>query len=373
MEAIGRQSTPAVLDEFLRLVQIDSVSFEEREVAGYLKARLEEIGFSVANDDTGPSTGNLIARLQGSHAGIPLAFNAHMDTVEPGRGIRPVVRDGVVWGSGGTVLGADCKASIAAILHGLEFVKQMNMPHGDLEVILTFGEERGHAGAKAIDVSSLGARACFTLDAEAPVGVIITGAPAYQSIRATFNGRAAHAGVAPETGVDSIVAASRAIARMPLGRIDGETTANIGLIRGGTARNSVPARVELEGEARSLDNAKLEAQVGTMLQIMREEADRVGATLDLQSRREYDTFNIDPDSQPVLMARRALEGLGLAVTLETTGGGSDANDLNRKGLATVVLGTGMAGAHSVGEHIAVADLALLRDVVIELVAGAIPR
>ena len=173
--------------------------------------------------------------------------------------------------------------------------------------------------------------------------------------------------------MDALVAASRAIARMPLGRIDQETTANIGLIRGGTARNSVPAQVELEGEARSRDNAKLESQVSAMVAIMQEEAARMGATLDLQSRREYDAFDMDPDSESVLMARRALEALGLAVRLEATGGGSDANDLNRKGLPTVVLGVGMAGAHTVDEHIAVADLELLRDVVIGLVAGAIPR
>lgn len=371
MTASSRISEERVLDRFLHLVQIDSVSFQEAPITRVLEQALHGLGFSVVNDGTGLSTGNLIAHLAGNcQSSTPIAFNAHMDTVEPGRGIQPVVKDRVVWSSGDTILAADCKASIAAILEGVMVSLEAGSPRPDLELIFTYGEERGHAGAKGLNVSTLGSRMCFTLDAEAAVGTIITSAPAYYSMKASFKGRAAHSGIAPEEGIDALVAASRAIARMPLGRIDEQTTANIGLIRGGSARNTVPALVELEGEARSRDDARLATQVDAMTRAMREEASRAGVTLDLQFKMEYNAFNIAPDAPPVVMACKALERLGLPVTLGTTGGGSDANDLNNRGLPTVVLGTGMAKAHTVEEHIAVADLVSLSQVVVELMAAA---
>ncbi len=366
-------SAERVLEVFLRLAQIDSVSFQEAELAREMESQLRGLGFAVANDGTGPSTGNLIARLPGTDPELPaIAFNAHMDTVEPGRGVKPVVRDGIVRSSGDTVLGADCKASLAALLEGVRAVTEAGLPRPPLELLLTYAEERSHAGARALDISRLSARMCFTLDADGPIGTIITSAPAYHSFKAAFRGRAAHSGIAPETGIDALVAAARAIARMPLGRIDEQTTANIGLIRGGTARNTVPALVEMEGEARSRDSGRLDAQVQAMTAAMREEAEKVGATLELQAKREYDAFRVSPEAPPAAAARRALERLGLAVRLEATGGGSDANDLNEKGLPTVVLATAMVRPHTVEEQIAVADLVLLARVVAELIAGGRP-
>jgi tripeptide aminopeptidase len=364
-------SEQRVLGEFLELVQIDSVTFEESQIAGVLEAKLREIGFSVVNDGTGPSTGNVIARLEGTApTGTPIVLNAHMYTVEPGRGVKPVVRDGIVRSSGDTVLGGDCKAPIAAILEGMRAVLSAGLPRPDLEVVFTYAEERSHVGARSLDMAGLKGKLCFTLDASKPIGKLICCAPGYYSLRAAFRGQSAHAGVAPEKGIDALVAAARAIARMRLGRIDEETTANIGLIRGGTARNAVPGLVELEGEARSRDGAKLVAQVQAMTSAMEEEAAGVGATLDLRFKEEYGPYRHQPDAPVVVAASRALERLGLIPELIPTGGGSDANDFNAWGLPALVMGCGMVGTHTLEESFAVADLTLLSRVVVELVSVA---
>ena len=372
MAAYAEVSEQRVVDEFVELVRIDSPTHEEAAVTAVLEAKLAEMGFQVSNDHTGPSTGNLVARLDGSSPGAPtIALNAHTDTVQPGRGIRPVIRDGAVWGSGDTVLGADCKASIAAILEGVRAVEAAGAPRPNLELLLTWGEEGAHTGAKALDTTTLRSSVCFTLDAAAPVGTIITSAPAYHAIKAIFRGRAAHAGVSPEDGINALVAASRAIARMPLGRIDEETTANIGLIRGGSGRNTVPEMVEMDGEARSRDNAKLAVQIEAMATPMREEAERIGASLELTVTPQYQAFKLAPDSTAVVMATRAVRRLGLEPELAATGGGSDANEFNVKGLASVVLGTGMVAPHTLQEHISVSDLVLLSKLVVELMGVAI--
>ncbi len=358
-----------VLNDFLDMVRIDSPSKEEAAMAVWLEAKLSEMGCEVANDGTGPSTGNLVAHLAGPDpSGPTIAFSAHMDTVEPGRGIRPVVRDGVVYSSGDTILGSDCKASIAAILEGVRVALEIGSPRPNLELLLTWGEEGAHTGAKMLDTSSFRSTVCFTLDASSSVGKIITRAPAYHAIKARFLGRAAHAGVQPEAGINALVAVSRAIGRMPLGRIDHETTANIGLIHGGTGRNVVPEIVEIEGEARSHDNAKLAGQVQAMSAAMQEEADRVGARLELTVTPQYVAYSLAPDTPVVVMASRAIQRLGLDPSLGSSGGGSDANEYNLKGLPSVVLGTGMTAPHTLQEHIAVSDLVLLSRLVIELMA-----
>lgn len=362
-------SEERLLSRFLQLVQVDSVSTEEGELARILENELRSIGFSVFNDGTGPTTGNLIAGMRGTTVTVPpIALNAHMDTVEPGRGVRPVVQDRVVRSSGDTILGGDCKAPLAAILEGVRAVVEAGVPRPDLELLFTWGEERAHLGARALDISLMHSACCFTLDSERPIGTIIESAPGYYSVKAAFRGRAAHAGAAPEKGINALLAASRAIARMPLGRIDHETTANVGLIRGGSGRNTVPALVELEGEARSRDAAKLDAQVEAMRRAMEEEAARIGATLDLDIKVEYRPYRLDPDAPVVAMARRALEWMGMVVTMEPTGGGSDANDLNAKGLPTVVLGSGLRDPHTVDESFAVDDLVILSRLVVELIS-----
>jgi tripeptide aminopeptidase len=357
-----------LLAEFLEMVQIDSPVFHEGEFARVLESRLAGLGFRVVNDNTGPSSGNLIATIPGNiHGGKAIALSAHLDTVEPGRGIVPVVRDGVIWSAGDTVLGADNKASLAAILETMRVIQGAEMAHPDIELLITWGEEFGLAGAAVLDVSQVRSRLCFTLDGVCEIGTVITCAPIHYSFKAAFRGRAAHAGVAPEQGINALVAASRSIARMQLGRIDSETTANVGLLQAGKARNAVPVLAELEGETRSLDDSKGAYSLEAICGVMKEEADRSGAELNLHTQLDYPSYRFSPDTPTIVAARTALERIGVPVRLVPSGGGSDANILNAKGLPSVVLGTGMVDPHTVNEHIAVKDLVLLTALTLELV------
>jgi tripeptide aminopeptidase len=357
-----------LLAEFLEIVQIDSPVFHEGEFAGALECKLASLGFHVVNDHTGPSSGNLIGTLPGTiDGGKAVALSAHLDTVEPGRGIVPVVREGVVWSSGNTVLGADNKASLAAILETMRVIQGAELAHPDIELLITWGEEFGLAGAAKLDVSPVKSRLCFTLDGVSEIGTVITCAPIHYSFKATFQGRAAHAGAAPEKGINALEAAANSIARMRLGRIDSETTANVGLLQAGTARNAVPALAELEGETRSLDDSKGASCLDAICRVMKEEADNVGASLDLHTQLDYPSYRFAPDAPTIVAATIALERIGVPVRLIPSGGGSDANILNAKGLPSVVLGTGMVDPHTVSEHIAVKDLVLLTALTLELV------
>jgi tripeptide aminopeptidase len=270
---------------------------------------------------------------------------------------------------GSTVLAADDKASVAALLEAARVLRERRLPHRTVELVLTWGEERGHAGAGAFDVGRLTARMGMTLDDAAPPGRITVGAPAYQSVHARFVGRAAHAGAAPEQGVSAIVAAAHAITRLRLGRLDGETTANVGLVRGGTARNAVPGWAEFEGEARSLDNARLAALVASLRQAIEGAARDTGTTVELTIRQEYAAYRLDEREPVVQEAMAALRRAGLGPTLGVSGGGSDANTFNEKGLRCVNLGTGMTGMHTVGETIRVADLAKSCEIALALMMG----
>lgn len=359
------------LETFLALVRIDSVSYEEAAIAAVLTREFEALGLPVVNDGTGrDGAGNLLVRLPGTRPGVPpLMLSAHMDTVEPGRGVRPRVVDGVVTSDGRTVLAADNKASLAALLEAARVIRQRGLPHRPVELVLTWGEERGHAGAVAFDASVLESRMGVTLDDAAPPGHVTVAAPGYYSVHARFVGRAAHAGAAPERGVSAILAAARAIARLPLGRLDEETTANVGLIRGGTARNAVPEVAELEGEARSRSNAKLAALVARIRAALEAAAGETGARVDLTIRQEYAAYRIPPGEPVVQEVSRALRAVGLEPVLGASGGGSDANTFNEKGLRCVNLAIGMRDMHTVHEAIPVADLVKTCQIALALMLG----
>ena len=359
-----------VLARFLELVQIDSPSNHEQEVAAALERDLRDLGFAVENDRSGPEgVGNVLGRLPGG-MGEPIALFAHTDTVEPGRGIRPRVEAGVVRSDGTTILGADNKQAIAAILEALRATLEARGPHSPIEVVFTWGEEKGHQGAKALDLGRLSSRMAFVFDVGGPVGDVVTETPTHVGIRATFYGRAAHAGIEPEAGISAIAAAARAIALMPLGRLDPETTANVGLISGGTVRNAVPERCVFEAEARSLDEARLADQVAAMRRACLEGAAAVGARADLEVAQSYAGFRLPPDAPVVRRAVRAIAAAGLPSRLTRTGGGSDANSLNARGLPTVNIGTGMRDLHSTRESVDVADLERLARVIVALLVCA---
>lgn len=356
-----------VVEEFLRLVQIDSPSLHERQIADYLKDKLTGLGLEVVEDDAGKAigntcdeqTGNLIAVLKGSLPHAPtLLFSAHMDTVEPGRGVKPLIKDGIISSDGTTVLGSDDKAGIAAILEAINILREENIPHGDIEIVLTVAEEIGLKGAKNLDYQRLKAKFAYVLDCDGPAGTIITRAPSQYRIKASIIGRAAHAGICPEEGINAIQVASEAIAKMKLGRLDDETTANIGVISGGKATNIIPDLVNVEGETRSVDPDKLEEETDKIIRILTGTAAEKGAQAKVEKELLYPRLKLEDDAPVVKMAAAAAVNICQNPVLIGTGGGSDANILNGYGLPTANLGIGMSKVHSTEEFITTENLVL---------------
>lgn len=361
-----------ILKEFTELVRVDSPSMHERKVADILLKKLAGLKLEVFEDRAGEAlntgTGNIIAHLPGNTPGVPtVMFCAHMDTVEPGRGVEPVVKDGVVSTAGETILGGDDKAGIVAILEMLRVLWERNLPHGDIEIVFTVAEEVGLKGAQHLDYAALKAKLGFVLDCSGSAGTVITKAPSQYRIVASIFGKAAHAGISPEEGVNSIVVASQAIAKMQLGRIDEETTANIGVIGGGKATNIIPDLVNIEGEARSINPAKLEAQTEHMCRMLEETAAEHGARVKIVKEFLYPVLNLADDEPVVKMAVKAARTLGLKPELISTGGGSDANIFNGKGIPTANLGIGMCKVHTTEEYITVQDLCLNARYLLEIV------
>ncbi|MBK9712211.1 MAG: M20/M25/M40 family metallo-hydrolase [Kouleothrix sp.] len=349
-----------LLATFLDLVRIDNPSGEEGPIAAHIRGLLEDMGLAVEED----ALHNLLARVPG--AGEPLLLNAHMDSVAPCHGVRPVVADGVVRSSGDTVLGADDLAGVAAIIEGVRATLERGAAHRAAEVLLTVQEEVGLRGADQFDTSRLTAREGVTLDSGGDFGGITVGAPAQDSLYAAVIGRAAHAGVAPERGVNAIAAAAAAVAAMPLGRIDAETTANIGIIKGGDATNIVPERVELWGEARSHDQDKLVAQVQAMVAALEEAARVRGASVQVDITHKYDAYRLSEDLPIIQRLGALLREMGVQPSFQISGGGSDVNVLAQRNLQVANVSVGYREIHSTGEHIAVADLSRAAELVVRL-------
>jgi tripeptide aminopeptidase len=339
-----------LVSTFLELVQIDSPSGQEEEIARHLTAALKSLGLTVVRDQTG----NVIGRLAGE--GPSILVSAHMDTVRPGQGVKPIVANGMITSDGTTILGGDDKSGVAAILEALRVLVEQDVPHSPLEVALTVSEETGLNGAKGLDLTTLCAKEGIVLDSGGPIGVIVVSAPSQNRLRAIVHGKTAHAGFEPEKGINAIVVAAEAIAAMPLGRIDEETTANIGRIQGGMATNIVPDRIEMAGEARSHDESKLEAQVRAMTEVLKKAASQHGATVEIDVEHSYSAFKLSDEDAIVRRAVAAARTLGLTPVLVPSGGGSDANIFNAGGIATINISTGMDKVHTTEERIAVDDL-----------------
>lgn len=354
-------SAERLLATFIDLVRIDSPSGLEAALAGHCASQLEDIGFSVHFDTsaafTGSNTGNLIAELPGTRPGAPvLLLSAHLDCVEPCRGVEPVVRDGVVFAAGETVLGADDKAGIAAILEGVRRVIEGGADRGKVRVILTVGEECGLKGAKALDPADVAADLCLVLDADGEPGGIVIGAPSHHTFVAEFSGTAAHAGVAPEEGRSALLMAAHAVTGMQLGRLDDQTTANVGTVEGGTATNVVPARVTMTGECRSLDPDRVLEVRASMDVAMKDASESLGGDVEVRWTKEYEAFRTAQDAPIIGLLSRACSDVGLQPRLFTTGGGSDGSIFAELGVPTLVLSCGMRSVHSSEERIAIADL-----------------
>ena len=341
-----------LVQTFLDLVRIDSPSNFEAEIGQHLQARLDALGMETEMD----AIGNLIGRTAAG-SGDWLLLSTHMDTVGTDRGITPVIRDGVITSDGTTILGADDKSGVAAVLEVLTVLQERGLPHPPLEVVISVGEELGLYGARHLDISRLHARYGIVLDSGGPIGHMVVSAPSQDNMRFTVHGVSAHAGAEPEKGVNAIRVAAEAIAAMPMGRIDAETTCNIGIIEGGTARNIVPDRVKVIGEARSRNNAKLEALTARIVKAFQDAADRHGARLEAAVTRTYSTYRLTDDEPIVRAVAGAARDLGHEVKLRASGGGTDGNIYTTAGIPCIVISTGMAEVHTTHEHIAIADLA----------------
>jgi len=363
---------PPLLELFLELAALPSPPGEERAVADRVTGYLRELGLEVDEDHAGAqigsNAGNLLCRLPGrDDGGTPLFLCAHLDTVPPQGPLEPVVEDGVVRNAGGTILGADNKAAVAAMLEAARRIVQENRPHSGLELLFTQKEEVGLRGAGAFDHTKLEAALGYVYDQAAPIGQIVLGAPYGKTISARFHGRAAHAGIVPEEGRSAIAAAARAIADLRLGRIDEQTTANVGLITGGSARNIVPEWCSFEAEARSHDERALVDLVQEMLDALAFAASLGDCTLETEIGEAYRGYRFRADHAIVRLASGALERCGFEVTTTLGGGGADANVFNQRGLPCLNLANGMAEIHTADEHIAVADLEAMVDVTLALV------
>ena len=348
---------------------------KERPVADRVTEYLRGLGLAVEEDGAGAeidgTAGNLLCSLEPTASGgVPIFLCAHLDTVPPAGPIEPVVENGAVRNAGGTILGADDKSAVAAMLEATRRVVEENRPHSGLELLFTPKEEVGLLGASAFDHTRLRARIGYVYDQAAPIGQVVLGAPSAVGIEATFHGRAAHAGMYPEEGRSAIAAAARAIADLRLGRIDDESSANVGVIEGGTARNIVPERCSLRGEARSHDDDKLADLVREMTETMAFAATLEECEVETVVSRSYRSYRFRKDDDSVRLAAAALERTGYTPEFVSTGGGADANVFNERGLACVNLSNGMAEIHTPDEHIAVADLEAMVEVTLALLDEA---
>jgi tripeptide aminopeptidase len=343
-------------DTFIELIKINSPSFRERQIGEKLSRRLERAGCVVEREEYDVSF-NLVARKKGNVPGaLPLLLCGHMDTIEPTEGIRFSVDDRLIRSTGKTVLGADDKSALAQIIEALTVIRERNLPHGDLEVVFTSAEEKGLRGSKNLDFSRLRSRHALVLDACGEVGSLIVSAPTHVTYEMRVAGRSAHAGIEPEAGISAIRVAALIVAAVPDGRITEQTTANIGEIRGGTATNVVPGEVVLRGELRSRSGPELETTRKKIFDRALSIAEAHGAEIAISPYEEYRSFTF-PESDPFL---RFLCGVfrkcGKEPLLVPTGGGSDANIFNERGMKAVNMATGMRRVHSTDEHIYLGDL-----------------
>lgn len=362
-----------LIDEFLELVQIDSETKHEQMIAPILKSKMEDLGFDVIEDDSaarsGHGAGNLIATLKGTLADVDtIYFTTHMDTVVPGKGIKPELReDGYIYSDGTTILGADDKAGIAALFDMIKRLKEESVEHGDIQFIITAGEESGLAGAKQLDSSLITAKYGFAVDSDGKVGGIVTAAPYQAKIGAKILGKTAHAGVAPEKGISAINIAAKSIAKMTLGRIDEETTANIGRFEGGGATNIVCDEVNILAEARSIVPDKLNIQTAHMKMVFEETAAAMGGKAEIDIQLMYPGFRFDEDEHVTQVAIQAVKNIGRTPNLGISGGGSDANIIAGFGIPTVNLSVGYEEIHTKNERMPVEELEKLSDLLVEIV------
>ncbi len=344
-----------IVDEFCELVSIDAPTYRERKLADVLTNKLEALGFTVTEDQAGTEIGgdcgNLFATLPGTLKGEPLLFSAHMDTVTPAIGKRAIVHEnGKITSGGDTVLGADDVAGIVSILEGIRSLIEDKTPHRSIELFFAVAEEVFSKGCYAFDQNKIQAKEAFILDLSGKVGRAAFQAPSIISFECQIQGKAAHAGFCPETGKHAIMIASRAIARLELGKTKDGMTVNIGTIQGGEAVNIVPERCLIKGEVRGFDHEAALAKVEQIRQVFTKETEEIGAKLVWETIVNCKSYQMNPLDLPGERYSSACKMAGLEPSFEVTYGGSDFNILAQRGMIGLVLSNAMNDVHSCEEH-----------------------
>ncbi|RIL70999.1 M20/M25/M40 family metallo-hydrolase [Staphylococcus devriesei] len=363
-----------LLDTFLELVQINSETGHEEVIQPILKNKFEQLGLNVVEDNASEKewlgANNLICTLPSTSEdnSIPsIYFTSHMDTVVPGINVKPHVSDdGYIYSDRTTVLGSDDKAGLAAIIETIQYLQEHNLPHGQIQFIITVGEESGLKGAKELDSNLLDAQFGYAVDASQPVGTTVVGAPTQVSIHTTITGKTAHAST-PDKGVSAINIAAKAISKMKLGRIDEYTTANIGKFHGGSATNIVADEVVLEAEARSHNDESIDQQVTHMKDIFESTAKELGGEAHVRIEKSYPGFKIEDNAEVTQYAINSAKELGLTGDTVIAGGGSDGSIINTFGIPTVILGVGYENIHTTSERISVQSLNQLAQQLIKII------
>ena len=339
-----------LVNDFSDLVRIDSPSGEEWDVARHLSDRLAGLGFQVGRDEHG----NVIAREAGDR---PLLLSAHMDTVNPGRSIKPQVVGDRITSDGNTILGGDCKAGVAAILEALQTVRDEGRPRRPVQVVFTRGEEIGLVGASNLDFTMLSATEAVVFDGNGPVNTITGGSPTYMAFDIDIRGRGAHAGVEPEKGLSAIKIASDLIAQLPQGRMDEETTFNIATITGGTVRNAVPSEAKITGEFRSMNTESLELLRMQLLATIGNIRGRY-AEAEITEKLEmmFQMYRLDPNEATAQLVTRVMRDMGLQPDIRPSGGGTDGNVFRLHGIESVVVGMATNQMHTIDEYVVIPDL-----------------
>lgn len=356
-----------IVERFLELVQLSSPSLHERLVADYILAFCEERKISVTEDSAaaiiGGNTGNLLVEIPGQTERTIL-FSAHMDTVVPCDVVTPVIKDGRIFSDQTTILGADDKSGIAAMLVLMEHAIRHPHLYPNLKFVFSVAEETGLQGARALEEAFLAdVDAAFILDSSGTPGEIVCAAPFMASGSITVIGKEAHAGIAPEQGVNAFVVAAHAVAKLPIGRIDAQTTCNIGIVQGGLAANIVMPKLTLEFEARSLDKASLEMVLKQVHEVFQAECEKAGATYKSTVQIDTPGYQIQADEEIAHKVMQACEAIQLPYRFKHSGGGSDTNIYAGKQVKAMTLATGMTKVHTVEESIAIRDLELTAQLV----------
>ncbi|MCG9479638.1 MAG: M20/M25/M40 family metallo-hydrolase [Actinomycetia bacterium] len=377
-ERKNRVNEDRLLDTFFKLLKVKSPTRNEREIVEYVKNILEDMGLKVSIDDSGKNfgsnSGNITALFSNKYKleGQPIFLNAHLDTVELTGEVEPVLKNGrIVNSNQGCILGGDDKVAVAAIIEAVRVIMEKKIATPDIYLLLTVGEECGIFGAKYIDLEKVRAKYGFTFDADGDIGTIINKAPYQNSFYINFKGKAAHAGIEPEKGINAIEMSSSFVQLCKFGRLDDYSTANVGIIRGGKAKNIVPDKVYMEMEARSLYVDRLNEITDQFLKNARIVEEKYKAKIDVKVEREYDGFDIKEDDISLSIARSAIEKLGIKPRLKATGGGSDVNIINSRGKVAVNLSAGMEKVHTCKEYVKVEQLILLSSLMVEICKSSI--